>query len=84
MTRPAQENVRAHRIAYPNRRPLLISGILVALTSVPTMIVVAAGTVSLHGRDRAKPPALAGPTEGPVVVEPGSSAGLRERTLLAN
>ena len=86
MTRPAptpdedptyEPNVRTHRVMYPNRRPLLISAILVALTSIPTIIVVAAGTVTLHDREPSRPPAIADPS-GPVVVQPHSSAGLRE------
>jgi hypothetical protein len=63
---------------YPNRRPLLISAILVALTAVPTMIVVAAGTASLHQRDRSPSPAVAGPPAGPVIVGPGSTGKVRE------
>lgn len=63
---------------YPNRRPLLISAILVALTAVPTMIVVAAGTASLHQRDRSQSPAVAGPPAGPVIVGPGSTGKVRE------
>jgi hypothetical protein len=75
---PAQEpSVRTHRVLYPNRRPLLISAILVALTSIPTMIVIAAGTASLHDRDAPRPPAIAGPNGGAVTV--GPSAGLREQ-----
>jgi hypothetical protein len=81
VSRPAQNaEVRNHKVSYPNRRPLLISAILVALTSIPTMIVVAAGTVSLHGH-HAAPPSLAGPPagvgpNGPIVVEPHTSSGL--------
>lgn len=63
---------------YPNRRPLLISAILVALTAVPTMIVVAAGTASLHQRDRSQAPAVARPPGGPVIVGPGSTGKVRE------
>jgi hypothetical protein len=69
---------------YPNRRPLLISAILVALTSIPTIIVVAAGTATLHDREPSRPPAIADPNRGPVVVKPGSSAGLREHPPLAS
>ena len=79
MSRPAQEsNVRRHRMIYPNRRPLLISAILVALTAVPTMIVVAAGTATLHRRDRSQSPAVAQPFDGPVIVGPGSTGKVRE------
>jgi hypothetical protein len=82
---PTQEpNVRTHRIMYPNRRPLLISAILVALTSIPTIIVVAAGTVTLHDREPSPPPAIADPNRGPVVVNPGASSGLREHPPLAS
>lgn len=92
MTRPAptpdedpthEPNVRTHRMMYPNRRPLLISAILVALTSIPTIIVVAAGTATLHDREPSRPPAIAGPS-GPVVVQPHSTAGLREQPPLAS
>src|SRR4051794_29666825 len=69
---------------YPNRRPLLISAILVALTSIPTIIVVAAGTVTLHDREPARPPAIADSSRGPVVVQPHSSGGLREEPPLAS
>jgi hypothetical protein len=62
---------------YPNRRPLLISAILVALTSIPTMIVIAAGTASLHDRDAPRPPAIAGPNGGPLTV--GPSPELRQQ-----
>jgi hypothetical protein len=82
---PTQEpNVRTHRMLYPNRRPLLISAILVALTSIPTIIVVAAGTVTLHDREPARPPAIADSSRGPVVVQPHSSAGLRDEPPLAS
>ncbi len=82
---PTQEpNVRTHRMLYPNRRPLLISAILVALTSIPTIIVVAAGTVTLHDRESPRPPAIADPSRGAVVVQPHSSAGLREEPPLAS
>jgi hypothetical protein len=82
---PTQEpNVRTHRMMYPNRRPLLISAILVALTSIPTIIVVAAGTATLHDREPARPPVIADPNRGPVVVQPGSSSGLREHPPLAS
>jgi hypothetical protein len=92
VTRPAptpdedpthEPNVRTHRIMYPNRRPLLISAILVALTSIPTIIVVAAGTATLHDREPSRPPAIAAPS-GPVVVQPHSTAGLREEPPLAS
>jgi hypothetical protein len=92
VTRPAptpdedpthEPHVRTHRVIYPNRRPLLISAILVALTSIPTIIVVAAGTVTLHDREPSRPPAIADPS-GPVVVQPHSSAGLREEPPLAS
>src|SRR6185369_15808083 len=68
---------------YPNRRPLLISAILVALTSIPTIIVVAAGTVTLQDREPSRPPAIAAPS-GPVVVQPHSTTGLREQPSLAS
>jgi hypothetical protein len=68
---------------YPNRRPLLISAILVALTSIPTIIVVAAGTATLHDREPSRPPAIAAPS-GPVVVQPHSTTGLREQPPLAS
>jgi hypothetical protein len=71
-------------MTYPNRRPLLISAILVALTSIPTMIVVVAGTATLHQRDRSRPPALARPADGPVIVGPGGAASLRERPRSAS
>jgi hypothetical protein len=81
---PTQEpNVRTHRMMYPNRRPLLISAILVALTSIPTLIVVAAGTATLHDQVPPRPPGIADPSRGPVVVQPHSSAGLREEPPLA-
>lgn len=92
MTRPAptpdedpthEPNVRTHRMMYPNRRPLLISAILVALTSIPTIIVVAAGTATLHDREPSRPPAIAAPS-GPVVVQPHSTDGLREEPPLAS
>jgi len=92
VTRPAptpdedpthEPNVRTHRMLYPNRRPLLISAILVALTSIPTIIVVAAGTVTLQDREPSRPPAVAAPS-GPVVVQPHSTTGLREQPSLAS
>src|SRR5438876_5402211 len=65
---PTQEpNVRTHRMTYPTRRPLLISAILVALTSIPTIIVVAAGTATLHGQQPSRPPGIADPGGGRVV-----------------
>jgi hypothetical protein len=64
---------------YPNRKPLLISAILVALTSVPTLVVVAAGTVSLDGHRSTASTAVGAPSDAPVIIEPGSSSGLTER-----
>jgi hypothetical protein len=80
VSRPAQDStVRVHRMSQPNRRPLLISAILVALTSIPTLVAVAAGTVSLRGDGTARPPAIAGQPSGPIIVEPGASTRPREQ-----
>ena len=79
MSRPDSADVRQHRMIYPNRKPLLISAILVALTSVPTLVVVAAGTVSLDGHSSTASTEFGPPSDAPVVIEPGTSSGLTER-----
>jgi hypothetical protein len=79
LSRPESADVRTHRMIYPNRKPLLISAILVALTSVPTLVVVAAGTVSLDGHNPPGSTAVGAPSDAPVIIEPGSSSGLQER-----
>jgi hypothetical protein len=66
-------DVRHHRSFSPNRRPLLISALLVLLTSVPTLIVVAAGSATLDTAPPARSPIVADPVPGPVVV--GSDPG---------
>ncbi|MGI5246416.1 hypothetical protein [Dactylosporangium sp. CA-139066] len=68
-------DVRHHRPFSPNRRPLLISALLVLLTSVPTMIVVAAGSATLETAPPARSPVVADPQAGPVVVGSGSAPG---------
>ena len=78
--RPAPDSdVRTHRMLYPNRKPLLTSAILVALTSIPTLIVVAAGSATLDGGGPPRAPVVAGPVETPLIVGPGGSGTLRER-----
>ena len=79
MSRPDSADVRQHRMIYPNRKPLLISAILVALTSVPTLVVVAAGTVSLDGHGPTGSTTVGAPSDAPVIIEPGSSSGLAEQ-----
>jgi hypothetical protein len=71
-----ESNVRTHRILSPNRRPLLISALLVALTSVPTLIVVAAGSASLDTAPSVRPPIVAEPRPGPLVLDPTPRSGL--------
>ncbi|MET7422347.1 hypothetical protein [Dactylosporangium sp. NPDC005555] len=71
-----ESDVRTHRILSPNRRPLLISALLVALTSVPTLIVVAAGSASLDTAPSVRPPIVAEPRPGPLVLAPTPSSGL--------
>jgi hypothetical protein len=61
-------DVRHHRPFTPNRRPLLISALLVLLTSVPTMIVVMAGSATLDSAPVLRHPA--------VVSSAPSSSGL--------
>ncbi|GAA2607202.1 hypothetical protein GCM10010399_42680 [Dactylosporangium fulvum] len=70
------DDVRTHRSFSPNRRPLLISALLVALTSVPTMIVVAAGSATLDSTSRSRIPVIAEPRPGPVVVDSSPRTGL--------
>jgi hypothetical protein len=72
-----ESDVRTHRILSPNRRPLLISALLVALTSVPTLIVVAAGSASLDTAPSVRAPIVAEPRPGPLVLDPTPSSGLR-------
>lgn len=72
-----ESDVRTHRILSPNRRPLLISALLVALTSVPTLIVVAAGSASLDTAPPVRTPIIAEPLPGPLVLAPTPSSGLR-------
>jgi hypothetical protein len=72
-----ESDVRTHRILSPNRRPLLISALLVALTSVPTLIVVAAGSASLDTAPSVRAPIIAEPRPGPLVLAPTPSSGLR-------
>jgi hypothetical protein len=69
-------DVRHHRLFSPNRRPLLISALLVLLTSVPTMIVVVAGSATLESAPPARTPVVADPQPGPVVVGSGPTSGL--------
>ncbi|WP_344616756.1 hypothetical protein [Dactylosporangium salmoneum] len=71
-----QSDVRHHRLFSPNRRPLLISALLVLLTSVPTMIVVAAGSATLDTAPVTRSPVVADPQPGPVVVGSGPTPGL--------
>ncbi|GAA1546399.1 hypothetical protein GCM10009827_078180 [Dactylosporangium maewongense] len=71
-----ESDVRTHRILSPNRRPLLISALLVALTSVPTLIVVAAGSASLDTAPSVRTPIVAEPRPGPLVLAPTPSSGL--------
>ncbi|MEV4507693.1 hypothetical protein AB0K00_01870 [Dactylosporangium sp. NPDC049525] len=71
-----ESDVRTHRIFSPNRRPLLISALLVALTSVPTLIVVAAGSASLDTAPSVRAPIVAEPRPGPLVLDPTPSSGL--------
>jgi hypothetical protein len=70
-------DVRHHRLFSPNRRPLLISALLVLLTSVPTMIVVVAGSATLENGPSSRAPVVADPQPGPVVVGTGPTSGLR-------
>lgn len=72
-----ESDVRTHRILSTNRRPLLISALLVALTSVPTLIVVAAGSASLDTAPSVRAPIVAEPRPGPLVLAPTPSSGLR-------
>jgi hypothetical protein len=72
-------DVRSHRKPRPNQRPLLVSLILVALTAVPSMIVVLAGTASLDSREGRRPPLAADGPNLPVVIEPDTGAGLGNR-----
>jgi hypothetical protein len=71
-----ETDVRTHRILSPNRLPLLISALLVALTSVPTLIVVAAGSASLDTAPSVRTPIVAEPRPGPLVLDPTPSSGL--------
>ncbi|GAB3867333.1 hypothetical protein ACFPIJ_46290 [Dactylosporangium cerinum] len=71
-----ESDVRTHRILSSNRRPLLISALLVALTSVPTLIVVAAGSASLDMAPSVRTPIVAEPRPGPLVLAPTPSSGL--------
>jgi hypothetical protein len=71
-----ESDVRTHRILSPNRRPLLISALLVTLTSVPTMIVVAAGSATLTTAPSVRSPILADPRQGPLVVDSSPRSGL--------
>jgi hypothetical protein len=66
-------DVRHHRLFSPNRRPLFISALLVLLTSVPTLIVVAAGSATLETAPPARSPVVVDPQPGPVVVGSGSA-----------
>ncbi len=72
-----ESDVRTHRILSANRRPLLISALLVALTSVPTLIVVVAGSASLDTAPSVRAPIVAEPRPGPLVLDPTPSSGLR-------
>lgn len=72
-----ESDVRTHRILSANRRPLLISALLVALTSVPTLIVVVAGSASLDTAPSVRAPIVAEPRPGPLVIDPTPSSGLR-------
>lgn len=69
-------DVRTHRPFSPNRRPLLTSALLVALTSVPTMIVVAVGSATLDSAPPSRAPIVAEPRPGPVVVDSSPASGL--------
>ncbi|MFB9408594.1 hypothetical protein [Dactylosporangium matsuzakiense] len=69
-------DVRHHRLFSPNRRPLLISALLVLLTSVPTMIVVVAGSATLETAPPPRSPVIADPQPGPVIVGSGPTSGL--------
>ncbi|MFF5230455.1 hypothetical protein [Dactylosporangium sp. NPDC000521] len=71
-----ESDVRTHRMLSPNRRPLLISALLVALTSVPTLIVVAAGSATLDTAPSVRTPIVAEPHPGPLVLAPTPSSGL--------
>lgn len=71
-----ESDVQTHRILSPNRRPLLISALLVALTSVPTLIVVAAGSATLETAPSVRSPIVAEPRPGPLVIDPTPSSGL--------
>ncbi|UWZ36859.1 hypothetical protein Drose_00480 [Dactylosporangium roseum] len=55
---------------------MLISALLVALTSVPTMIVVVAGSATLDSRSSSRTPVIAEPRPGPVVVDSSPRTGL--------
>lgn len=76
-----ESDVRTHRIFSSNRRPLLISALLVALTSVPTMIVVAAGSASLDTAPAVRPLVVAEPRPGPLVLDPTPRSGLHSSTV---
>lgn len=72
-------DVPSHRPTRPRRRLMIVASALVLLTSVPTLVVVLAGSATLESGRAPRPPVIALPPDVPVVVDPAPSAALGDR-----
>jgi hypothetical protein len=68
----------AARSSIGRRRFMLAIAVLIALASVPSLAVVLAGAASLESTPGARSPYVADGPDGPVRVDPGGDARIRE------
>ena len=68
----------AARSSIGRRRFMLAIAVLIALASVPSLAVVLAGAASLESAPGARSPYMADGPDGPVRVDPGGDARIRE------